>query len=390
MNFPSRYTKGLFERLTPAIIGERAMIARHLEELESERTAAGQSSPACISTLSPEAIEERYCRPKSPARNCPINIIPIKATWAAQLFDPVLARSELFGAFARLALNRENVNTIEAPGLRVWWRRLASSGMFCQDAGAEGTMAMRACSRLLSLETGPAKELFKRHQRIGIYQWRDILETADGNPFNAIMAIRFADSEPFTQVVPVEFVRNLGINSQFQSPTRITEEQVYRDLQTWHEDENGMNDTALLLSIKPRYADSIFNGSKTVELRRVRPQIGAGGLVMVYVSSPRCSLEGAFEVAEVTARRPQCFGGWWERTPVLRGRSSMITSSVEISGTGFRLGGLGSFPRYRWLDSERRSYGRHRAIIMCGGVIRPSRRRINGSKKDGRSAGTSC
>jgi predicted transcriptional regulator len=65
-----------------------------------------------------------------------------------------------------------------------------------------------------------------------------------------------------------------------------------------------MNDTALLLSIKPRYADSIFNGSKTVELRRVRPQIGAGGLVMVYVSSPRCSLEGAFEVAEVTAAAP--------------------------------------------------------------------------------------
>jgi predicted nucleic acid-binding protein/GNAT superfamily N-acetyltransferase len=222
--------EGLFERLTPAIIGERAMIARHLEELESERTAAGQSSPACISTLSPEAIEERYWPAKVTGEELPNYIIPIKATWAAQLFDPVLARSELFGAFARLALNRENVYYrsarsagLVAPARIIWY--------VCQDAGAEGTMAMRACSRLLSLETGPAKELFKRHQRIGIYQWRDILETADGNPFNAIMAIRFADSEPFTQVVPVEFVRNLGINSQFQSPTRITEEQfiaIYR------------------------------------------------------------------------------------------------------------------------------------------------------------------
>lgn len=65
-----------------------------------------------------------------------------------------------------------------------------------------------------------------------------------------------------------------------------------------------MSPTALLVSIKPPYADAIFNGTKTIELRRVRPRVGNGDLVMVYVSSPRCTLEGAFEVEEVIEASP--------------------------------------------------------------------------------------
>ena len=65
-----------------------------------------------------------------------------------------------------------------------------------------------------------------------------------------------------------------------------------------------MSQTALFLSIKPPYADAIFGGTKTIELRRVKPRVSAGDLVMVYVSSPRCRLEGAFEVAEVVEASP--------------------------------------------------------------------------------------
>ena len=71
-----------------------------------------------------------------------------------------------------------------------------------------------------------------------------------------------------------------------------------------------MNGTALLLSIKPRYADAIFAHKKTVELRRVRPRVGSGDLVLIYVSSPRCSLEGAFEVDEVLEGKPKTL---WKR-----------------------------------------------------------------------------
>lgn len=65
-----------------------------------------------------------------------------------------------------------------------------------------------------------------------------------------------------------------------------------------------MSEYALLLSIRPKYATKIFDGSKTVELRRVRPRVISGDLVFVYASSPTKALIGAFEVEKVVAAAP--------------------------------------------------------------------------------------
>lgn len=61
---------------------------------------------------------------------------------------------------------------------------------------------------------------------------------------------------------------------------------------------------ALLLSIKPEYATKIFDGNKTVELRRVLPKVKKGDLVLVYVSSPVKALVGAFKVEKVISSKP--------------------------------------------------------------------------------------
>lgn len=66
-----------------------------------------------------------------------------------------------------------------------------------------------------------------------------------------------------------------------------------------------MNSTALLLSIRPKYADLIFNGLKKTELRRVRPRIQKGGIVLIYVSSPVKALMGAFQVQKVIEGNPK-------------------------------------------------------------------------------------
>lgn len=62
--------------------------------------------------------------------------------------------------------------------------------------------------------------------------------------------------------------------------------------------------SAVLMSIKPEYAEAIFNGTKTVELRRKRPSFEPGTTVLVYSSSPNSALEGAFETGEVIALAP--------------------------------------------------------------------------------------
>ena len=64
-----------------------------------------------------------------------------------------------------------------------------------------------------------------------------------------------------------------------------------------------MAGNAVLMSIRPRYANKIFDRTKTVELRRIKPMTLAGGdLVFVYVSSPVKSLFGAFRVASVVEK----------------------------------------------------------------------------------------
>lgn len=60
----------------------------------------------------------------------------------------------------------------------------------------------------------------------------------------------------------------------------------------------------LLLSIKPAFADLIFAGTKTVELRRTRPNVIAGDTLAIYVSSPSMILKGFARIRGVSAGTP--------------------------------------------------------------------------------------
>ncbi|GGT50145.1 ASCH domain-containing protein [Actinomadura citrea] len=66
----------------------------------------------------------------------------------------------------------------------------------------------------------------------------------------------------------------------------------------------------LLLSLKPRFADAILNGSKTVELRRQRVSAQAGTLIYIYASSPVMALVGTVDLREVVVANPADI---WER-----------------------------------------------------------------------------
>jgi predicted transcriptional regulator len=60
-----------------------------------------------------------------------------------------------------------------------------------------------------------------------------------------------------------------------------------------------MTPKVVLLSIRPRYAEKLFNGTKRVELRRMKPRLDEGDIVLIYVSSPVKELRGRFEVETV-------------------------------------------------------------------------------------------
>ena len=61
---------------------------------------------------------------------------------------------------------------------------------------------------------------------------------------------------------------------------------------------------AVLLSLKPCYADMVFAGEKRAELRRRAPVHSEGGVVFVYVTRPVMHLRGQFRVRSVRKGTP--------------------------------------------------------------------------------------
>lgn len=57
---------------------------------------------------------------------------------------------------------------------------------------------------------------------------------------------------------------------------------------------------ALVLSLKPRFAEAILAGTKTVEVRRVRPRITVQTLALMYASGNARALVGTCMVRSVT------------------------------------------------------------------------------------------
>ena len=67
-----------------------------------------------------------------------------------------------------------------------------------------------------------------------------------------------------------------------------------------------MNDheRALLLSLRPRFANSILSGSKSVELRRQRLTPERGTLVILYASAPTMGIVGTARIANAQVAAP--------------------------------------------------------------------------------------
>ena len=118
-----------------------------------------------------------------------------------------------------------------------------------------------------------------------------------------------------------------------------------------------MTQTAVLMSIKPEYADMIFAGRKTIELRRVCPRVKQGDLVLLYVSGSRKALVGGFEVEEVVTAPPALLHSCW-------GTHSGVTKDTFLSyfsgkemAFGIRIGKTWQLPSAQSLNSLRKRGG---------------------------------
>ncbi len=66
-----------------------------------------------------------------------------------------------------------------------------------------------------------------------------------------------------------------------------------------------MHKKYVLMSIKPKYAQSIKSGKKTIELRRVVPKITKGDIIVIYESMPVQQITAFCEVVSVLSMESQ-------------------------------------------------------------------------------------
>lgn len=64
------------------------------------------------------------------------------------------------------------------------------------------------------------------------------------------------------------------------------------------------HERALLLSVRPRFAEPIIMGTKRAEVRRQRPWVQPGTPVVIYATLPTAAVVGTAQIANVNAGRP--------------------------------------------------------------------------------------
>jgi predicted transcriptional regulator len=77
----------------------------------------------------------------------------------------------------------------------------------------------------------------------------------------------------------------------------------------------------VLLSIKPEYAEKIFNGTKRFEYRKIAPRDVNFHTVVLYVTMPVGKIVGEFEVASVLRESPVVL---WRQTKAASGISRRL------------------------------------------------------------------
>ncbi|MEM9214424.1 MAG: ASCH domain-containing protein [Cyanobacteria bacterium P01_F01_bin.150] len=93
-----------------------------------------------------------------------------------------------------------------------------------------------------------------------------------------------------------------------------------------------MSVEVLLVSIHPKYVEKIFHGDKKVELRRQKPRVDRGDLMIIYSSSPDKVLKG-FAKVEKVIQKPVL-----ELWRDVRGCSGISYSEFRSYYKGTRLG----------------------------------------------------
>ena len=166
-----------------------------------------------FSGMGPEELERR-CSPLCLAGfEQTFLIIPIRPGYAMNIVDFVRSADDMFGGDPSRLLRPDNVYYRSAgnfknlkPPARILW-------YVSEDRLIAGL------SYLDCVEIGPAKDIFRKHQKRGTLDRKAVVQIAGGDPEGEVMALSFSDTHPFRRRVSLDDIREVygdsGQGTQF-------------------------------------------------------------------------------------------------------------------------------------------------------------------------------
>ncbi len=134
----------------------------------------------------------------------PCYVIPIKPEWAMNLFHAKLSEWDLFGAKQRLLFSYENAyyrsarqKLPKSPSRVLWY--ITKGNM-----NSDNTMEVCAASFVTNVMVDKPKKLFKKNQRLGVYEWKDVFKKANSNTDTDVLAFTFDQTELFEKPLSID------------------------------------------------------------------------------------------------------------------------------------------------------------------------------------------
>lgn len=137
----------------------------------------------------------------------PAYIIPIQPRWAQELFDHRIWSFPLLEMDTKLVLNPDSVyykrpkNSPKEDCCRILW--------YISGDVQKGGNRVTACSLMTKGVYGTVKNLFREYQRMGVYEWKHLMEHFDGNPEAEAFALEFSNTELFPNPIRLDTINEI-------------------------------------------------------------------------------------------------------------------------------------------------------------------------------------
>ncbi|MDB5006053.1 MAG: acetyltransferase [Mucilaginibacter sp.] len=222
------YIRGIYNKIASVhhLEADLGPMVIHIPQLKPVLERFNMPLSDAETTLNTYFLERQLWPLKLADSEIPCFIIPIKPAYAKELFDTKAAKQDLFGSQPQLIWNKENVyyrnlkpNIEKFPARILWYAS--------QDDQSNRQKSIVCSSYLDEVIIGPAKDLYKKYDKFGVFSWeKHIKVLAKNDPFKDIKILRFSNSESFENVIAIKKIKAIlkmrgEKDNNFQSPLRI-------------------------------------------------------------------------------------------------------------------------------------------------------------------------